>query len=99
MAIFLETERMILKPTQLSDFDNILFLRSDPNVMKYIGDGTIHTEEKVKRFLSMAIPYYENMILDFVQYLKRIAELLLVKQACFMLDTMMTRQTLRLPID
>jgi RimJ/RimL family protein N-acetyltransferase len=60
MGIFLETKRLILKTTELSDFDNLLVLRSDPDVMKYIGDGTTHTEEQVKRFLSLAIPYQEK---------------------------------------
>src|SRR5579871_3947016 len=60
MSIFLETKRLILKTTELSDLDKLIVLRSDPEVMKYIGDGTVHTEEQVKRFLSMAIPYQEK---------------------------------------
>lgn len=60
MTVFLETKRLILKKQELSDFDDLLALRSDPDVMKYIGDGSVHTEEQVKRFLSMAIPYQEK---------------------------------------
>jgi len=61
MGIFLETERLILKTTELSDLDNLVALRSDPDVMKYIGDGATHTEEQVKSFfLSIAIPYQEK---------------------------------------
>ena len=56
MAVFLENERLILKAPELSDFNNLLALRSDPDVMKYIGDGSIHTEEKVKNIIAMAIP-------------------------------------------
>lgn len=60
MTIFLETKRLILKKHKLSDFDNLLALRSDPDVMKYIGDGSIHTEEQIRRFLTMTIPYQEK---------------------------------------
>ncbi len=60
MSIFLETKRLILKTHELSDLDNLVALRSDPDVMKYIGDGTPHTEEQVKRFLRVAILYQEK---------------------------------------
>ena len=60
MSIFLETKRLILKKTELSDFDRLMALRSDPDVMKYLGDGTVHTEDQVRKFLSMAIPYQEK---------------------------------------
>ena len=61
MKIALETKRLILKFLDSSDLENLIALRSDPDVMKYIGDGSIHTEEKVKDFLlNLAIPYQEK---------------------------------------
>jgi GrpB-like predicted nucleotidyltransferase (UPF0157 family) len=60
MSILLETKRLILKTHELSDLDNLIALRSDPDVMKYIGVGTLHTEEQVKRFLNIAILYQEK---------------------------------------
>lgn len=60
MIIFLETKRLILKLHELADFDNLLALRSDPDVMKYIGDGFTHKEEQVKRFLNITISYQEK---------------------------------------
>lgn len=40
--------------------------RTDPNVMKYIGDGSIHTEEKIKDFLlNIAILTKKNTAQDF----------------------------------
>jgi len=60
MSIFLETKRLILKTTELSDFDRLMELRSDSDVMQYLGDGTVHTEDQVRKFLSMAIPYQEK---------------------------------------
>ncbi len=60
MKIFLETKRLILKPTELSDFDNLFALRSDPEVMKYIGDSDPHTAAQIKRFLRIALPYQKK---------------------------------------
>lgn len=60
MNIFLETERLILRLPTWSDLDNLVALRSDPDVMKYIGDGSIHTQAQVERFLNIAIPYQEK---------------------------------------
>jgi GrpB-like predicted nucleotidyltransferase (UPF0157 family) len=60
MTTFLETKRLILKLPDYSDFDRIIALRSDPEVMKFIGDGSIQTKARVERFLSIAIPYQEK---------------------------------------
>lgn len=61
MKIALKTRRLILKLLDLSDLENLVALRSDPDVMKYIGDGSIQTEEKVKDFLlKVLIPYQEK---------------------------------------
>lgn len=55
MTIFLQTERLLLKPTRLADFDDLLALQSDPDVMKYIGG--VQTKEDVKLFLEKTISY------------------------------------------
>jgi GrpB-like predicted nucleotidyltransferase (UPF0157 family)/dephospho-CoA kinase len=61
MKIALETKRLILKFLELSDLKDLVALRSDPDVMKYIGDGSVHTEERVKDFLiNILIPYQEK---------------------------------------
>ncbi len=60
MNMFLETERLILRLSTWSDLDNLIRLRSDPEVMKYIGDGSSHTKAQVERFLSIAMPYQEK---------------------------------------
>jgi RimJ/RimL family protein N-acetyltransferase len=71
MSVFLETARLILKITELSDLDNLIALRSDSDVMKYIGDGAIQTAEQVKKFLSMAIPYQEKQGMGFCSVFKK----------------------------
>ena len=67
MSIILETKRLILKRIALSHFDDLLALRSDPEVMKYIGDGSIQTKEEVENFIqcSLTTGYYEKYGLDF----------------------------------
>lgn len=60
MSAFLETKRLILKTTKVADFDELLALRSDPEVMKYLGDGTVHTQVQVNHFLNIAIPYQKK---------------------------------------
>lgn len=61
----LETKRLILKKPELSDLDNLTALRTDPDVMKYIGTGTIQTKEQVQEFITNAAPYYEKHGLAF----------------------------------
>ena len=60
MNIFLETERLVLRLPTWSDLDNLVALRSDPEVMKYLGDGSTHNKAQVERFLNIAIPYQEK---------------------------------------
>jgi len=59
MHIFLETKRLILKTPELSDFNILLVLRSDPDVMEYTGYGEKQTADQVREYLNFAI-VYEN---------------------------------------
>ncbi|MDP1574981.1 MAG: GNAT family N-acetyltransferase [Coxiellaceae bacterium] len=65
MSTYLETKRLILKPIALSDLDNIFALRSDPDVMKYIDDGSVHTKERVEDFIQCGQGYFEKYGMDF----------------------------------
>lgn len=60
MIIFLETKRLILKPPEQSDLDNLLALRSEPEVMQYVGDGNIQTLEQVQEVLDTIIEYQKK---------------------------------------
>lgn len=59
MTLFLKTERLILQDTLQSDFDNLVALRADPDVMKYVGKG-VQTKDDIQCFLSVAIPYQKK---------------------------------------
>ncbi len=70
MNIFLETERLILRLPVWSDLDNLIRLRSDPEVMKYLG-GFPHTQAQVERFLRIAIPYQEKYGFGFCSFFEK----------------------------
>ena len=65
MNIILETKRLILKQPTLSDFDDLLQLRTDPKVMQYIGTGDIQTENQVKEFIENSKHYFDDYGLGF----------------------------------
>ena len=66
MNNFLETKRLILKPIDPSHLDDLFALRSDPDVMKYIGEsGATQTREEVENFIQCGTGYYEEYGLDF----------------------------------
>lgn len=60
MQNFLETDRLILRLPEPKDLKHLLLLRSDADVMKYIGQGTIQTQVEVESFLNIAIDYQEK---------------------------------------
>jgi len=56
MCDFLKTDRLLVKRTSADDFDEILALRSDPEVQKYTTQA-LATRIDVQRFLDTVIPY------------------------------------------
>lgn len=59
MSIFLETKRLIINTPELSDFDNLYILQSDPDVMRFIGHG-VRTKEVVAESLQVAIHHQQK---------------------------------------
>lgn len=49
--VIAETERLILRQFNWNDLDNLIAIKSDPQVMKYIGAGTPLTPEQVRELL------------------------------------------------
>jgi RimJ/RimL family protein N-acetyltransferase len=47
----LVTPRLILRPWRPDDLDGLFDMDTDPEVMRYIGDGSVHTREQVKATL------------------------------------------------
>jgi len=59
MNVFLETERLILKPSTIEDLDGLYILQSDADVMRYIGQG-VRTKDEVKQWLTKAIDHHQK---------------------------------------
>lgn len=56
-----ETERLILKPTDLEDVDLIFELMNSPKWLEYIGDRNIKTKEDARQYiLDKHLPNFEN---------------------------------------
>ncbi|MFW2134984.1 GNAT family N-acetyltransferase [Chryseobacterium sp. TY4] len=56
-----ETERLILKPTDLEDIDFIFELMNTPKWTEYIGDRNIKTQDDAKQYIiNRHLPNFEN---------------------------------------
>lgn len=56
-----ETERLLLKPTDLEDIDLIFELMNSEKWLKYIGDRNIKTKEDAKQYIiDRHLPNFEN---------------------------------------
>ena len=55
----LETSRLILREIQTEDFDDLFRMNSDPQVMKYVGDGSTRNHDQMMRRAGHAhVPLY-----------------------------------------
>jgi RimJ/RimL family protein N-acetyltransferase len=59
-GIVIETERIIFRKYILNDLDFLLKMTSDPDVMKYIGNGTTWNEDITKERLLRFISWYQT---------------------------------------
>ncbi len=59
MGLFLETKNLIINAPESTDFHDLYTLQSDPDVMKYIGQG-VRTETEVMSGLEKAIAHYKK---------------------------------------
>lgn len=54
----LETDRLILREIQTDDFDDLYRMNSDPDVMKYVGDGTTRDHGQMEKEIKMLMSHY-----------------------------------------
>ena len=57
--VLLETQRLILRRVALTDLDDMTRLNSDPNVMRYIGDGSVWTRAQSEARIRRVLKVYE----------------------------------------
>lgn len=64
-SIYIETERLILRPLNLSDEDDLFEYQSNPEIVKYIPwpEGG-RTKEQVKESLEKATEFHKNEIIN-----------------------------------
>lgn len=68
--IVIQSQRLILKPAHLSHLDELIKLCTNPDVMRYVGDGQILSAEDVLAFIHTREKYYQNYGLDFFSVFK-----------------------------
>ena len=54
----LETDRLVLRQIIPEDFEDLFKMNRDPQIMKYVGDGSTRTHEEMKNELDMLISHY-----------------------------------------
>ncbi len=61
MTVLIETERLVLRSWTLSDLDGAFNLWSDPDVMRFVGNGLPQNDrEEARTWLEQAIAYEEK---------------------------------------
>lgn len=60
MTTFLETKRLIIKSPELKDVDKIYLLDSDPEVMRYIGNGLPRSKEESRDWFKKSVKHFEK---------------------------------------
>ncbi|STX50944.1 GNAT family acetyltransferase [Legionella busanensis] len=71
MTIILETKRLVLKTMTAKDLACLFNLRSNPRVMKFIGNGKVQKKEQVKEFIKLAPNYFKEYGLGFFNAFKK----------------------------
>ncbi|MFC4818347.1 MULTISPECIES: GNAT family N-acetyltransferase [unclassified Flavobacterium] len=75
MNIKLETERLILRPIELTDAEGMFLLDSNPNVHQYLGNHPVKTlEESIGYIENLQNQYKNNGIARFAVILKETGE-------------------------
>ena len=60
MNVFIETERLLIRPLQLADYEGMFVMDSDPEVHKYVGKAPVQTKERIKEVISFVRQQYED---------------------------------------
>lgn len=55
-----DTRRLSFRPINPADFDILLRMNSDPEVMKYVGDGSVRNQDQMLLELDMLISHYSR---------------------------------------
>jgi RimJ/RimL family protein N-acetyltransferase len=56
----IETDRLLLRPPLMSDFQPLFRLQQDPEMMRYMSDGHIHTRDETSTWLQWNVDLREK---------------------------------------
>jgi ribosomal-protein-alanine N-acetyltransferase len=71
MKHILETDRLYLREFTLEDAQKLIDLNSNPNVVRYTGDGRVESLEKAKEIIqTIILPQYPNKLGRWAVHLK-----------------------------
>lgn len=71
MKKILDTERLILREFTLDDAQKLIDLNSNPNVVRYTGDGPVESHEKALEIIqNIILPQYPNKLGRWAVHLK-----------------------------
>ena len=71
MHIIFETPRLILRQFTEDDAPLILELNSDPEIVKYVHEPTLQTEEQAKKIIiDIILPQYKNNLVRWAIHTK-----------------------------
>lgn len=59
-AIIIETERLLIRKISQQDFKEFDILCSDPEIMKFVGDGKPLSQEQTQRWINVTINNYKE---------------------------------------
>ncbi len=54
----LETERLLLRQIHKDDYSDLFLMNSDPQIMRYVGDGSTRDQQQMGKELDMLISHY-----------------------------------------
>ena len=54
----LQTDRLILRHIHAGDFEELFRMNSDPEIMKYVGDGSVRNRAQMEKELEILISHY-----------------------------------------
>lgn len=57
--VLLETERLVLRRVTLADLDEMARINGNPDVMRYIGDGSVWTRAQSEARIRRVLKIYE----------------------------------------
>jgi ribosomal-protein-alanine N-acetyltransferase len=58
MKKILTTKRLLLREIEPKDFNDLFRMNRDPEIMKYVGNGSIRTREQIENEMEMLMSHY-----------------------------------------